>query len=31
VHGPLLIALRNGGVRAFWFAGSREGAADVVI
>ena len=31
VHAASLIALKNGGVRAFWFAGSREGAADVVI
>jgi predicted neuraminidase len=31
VHAASLIALQNGGVRAFWFAGSREGAADVVI
>jgi predicted neuraminidase len=31
VHAASLIALKNGGVRAFWFAGSREGASDVVI
>lgn len=31
VHAASLIALRDGGVRAFWFAGSREGAPDVVI
>ena len=31
VHAASLIALKNGDVRAFWFAGSREGAADVVI
>jgi len=31
VHAASLIALKDGNVRAFWFAGSREGAADVVI
>ena len=31
VHAASLIALKDGTVRAFWFAGSREGAADVVI
>lgn len=31
VHAASLIALNDGSVRAFWFAGSREGAADVVI
>ncbi len=31
VHAASLIALKNGAVRAFWFAGSREGAPDVVI
>ncbi len=31
VHAASLIALQDGNVRAFWFAGSREGAADVVI
>jgi predicted neuraminidase len=31
VHAASLIALKGGGVRAFWFAGSREGASDVVI
>lgn len=31
VHAASLIALNDGAVRAFWFAGSREGAADVVI
>ena len=31
VHAASLIALKDGSVRAFWFAGSREGAADVVI
>jgi predicted neuraminidase len=31
VHAASLIALRDGTIRAFWFAGSREGAADVVI
>ena len=32
VHAASLIALKEGGgVRAFWFAGSREGAKDVVI
>ena len=31
VHAASLIALRDGGVRAFWFAGTREGAPDVVI
>ncbi|MBU3589273.1 exo-alpha-sialidase [Polynucleobacter sp. 80A-SIGWE] len=31
VHAASLIALKDGGVRAFWFAGSREGAPDVAI
>jgi predicted neuraminidase len=31
VHAASLIALQDGAIRAFWFAGSREGAADVVI
>jgi predicted neuraminidase len=31
VHAASLIALKDGTVRAFWFAGSREGAPDVVI
>ncbi len=31
VHAASLIALKDGTLRAFWFAGSREGAADVVI
>lgn len=31
VHAASLIELKDGGVRAFWFAGSREGAPDVVI
>ena len=31
VHAASMIALKDGKVRAFWFAGSREGAADVSI
>ena len=31
VHAASLIALNDGSIRAFWFAGSREGAPDVVI
>lgn len=31
VHAASLITLKDGAVRAFWFAGSREGAADVSI
>ena len=31
VHAASLIALKDGAVRASWFAGSREGAPDVVI
>ena len=31
VHAASLIALKDGAIRAFWFAGSREGAADVAI
>ena len=31
VHAASMIALKDGTVRAFWFAGSREGAADVSI
>ena len=31
VHAASVIDLKDGAVRAFWFAGSREGAADVSI
>ncbi|HAT39980.1 sialidase family protein [Polynucleobacter necessarius] len=31
VHAASLIALKDGAIRSFWFAGSREGAADVSI
>uniref|UniRef100_B1XVA6 BNR/Asp-box repeat protein n=1 Tax=Polynucleobacter necessarius subsp. necessarius (strain STIR1) TaxID=452638 RepID=B1XVA6_POLNS len=31
VHAASMIALKDGAVRVFWFAGSREGAADVAI
>ena len=31
VHAASLIVLKDGAVRAFWFAGTREGAADVSI
>ena len=31
VHAASLIALKDGALRAFWFSGSREGAADVSI
>lgn len=31
VHAASLIVLKDGAIRAFWFAGSREGATDVVI
>lgn len=31
VHAASLIALKDEAVRAFWFAGTREGAADVAI
>lgn len=31
VHAASLIALKDGAVRAFWFAGTREGAPDVSI
>ena len=31
VHAASMITLKDGNIRAFWFAGSREGAADVVI
>lgn len=31
VHAASLIALKDGAIRAFWFAGSREGAPDVAI
>jgi len=31
VHAASLIKLKDGSIRAFWFAGSREGAPDVVI
>ena len=31
VHASTVIPLKNGNWRAFWFAGSREGAPDVVI
>lgn len=30
-HAPSLVELNDGGIRAFWFAGSREGAKDVEI
>lgn len=31
VHAPSLVELTDGRIRAFWFAGSREGASDVAI
>lgn len=31
VHAATVIPLKSGGWRAFWYAGSREGASDVVI
>jgi predicted neuraminidase len=31
VHAASMIELKDGSIRAFWFAGSREGAPDVVI
>ena len=31
VHAPSMVELGDGRIMAFWFAGSREGAADVVI
>lgn len=31
VHAPSLVELADGRIRAFWFAGSREGASDVAI
>lgn len=31
VHAASLVELRDGGLRAVWFSGSREGAGDVVI
>lgn len=31
VHAASLIGLKDGSIRTFWFAGSREGASDVVI
>ncbi len=31
VHAPSMVELSDGRIMAFWFAGSREGAADVVI
>jgi predicted neuraminidase len=31
VHAPSLLELTDGRIRAFWFAGSREGASDVAI
>jgi predicted neuraminidase len=31
VHAASLISLKDGAIRSFWFAGSREGAADVAI
>jgi hypothetical protein len=31
VHAASLIGLKDGSIRAFWFAGTREGAPDVVI
>lgn len=30
-HAPSLVELGDGRLRTFWFSGSREGAADVVI
>ena len=31
VHAPSIVELRDGGLRAVWFSGSREGAGDVTI
>lgn len=31
VHAPSMVELGDGSIMAFWFAGSREGATDVVI
>jgi predicted neuraminidase len=31
VHGASMVELRDGGLRAVWFSGSREGAGDVTI
>lgn len=31
VHSPTIVEMENGNLRAFWFGGSREGAADVAI
>ena len=31
VHAASIVELRNGGLRAVWFSGSREGAGDVTI
>ena len=31
VHAPSVVELRDGGLRAVWFSGSREGAGDVTI
>lgn len=31
VHAPSAVELPDGGIRAFWFAGEREGAPDVAI
>ncbi len=31
VHAPAMVELPDGRLRAFWFAGTREGAADVAI
>ena len=31
VHAPSIVELRDGGLRAVWFSGSREGAGDVKV
>jgi predicted neuraminidase len=31
VHAASLVELKDGNIRAFWFSGSREGAADVTV
>lgn len=31
VHAPSVVELKNGSLRAVWFAGSREGAGDVTV
>jgi predicted neuraminidase len=31
VHAPSIVELRDGGLRAVWFSGSREGAGDVTV